>query len=42
VNGKASGANEKSVAIVSWLFAAYNLTDTILNFTPTQTIIFTS
>jgi hypothetical protein len=42
VNGKASGANEKSIAIVSWFFAAFNLTDTILNIARDQIIIFTS
>lgn len=42
VNGKATPGNEKTVAVVSWLFAAYNLTDTILCFNNNKMIIFAS
>ena len=41
-NGKINPGNEKTTAIVSWMFAGYNLTDTILNITRDKIIIYTS
>jgi hypothetical protein len=42
VNGKGAGGNEKTIAIVSWFFAGYNLADTIISITPTHIIIYAS
>ena len=42
VNGKGTGSNEKTVAIVSWFFAGYNLADTIIALSPTDIIIYAS
>jgi hypothetical protein len=42
VNGKGSGGNEKTVAIVSWFFAGYNLADTIVALSPAGIIIYAS
>jgi len=42
VNGKGAGGNEKTVAIVSWFFAGYNLADTIICITPAHIIIYAS
>jgi hypothetical protein len=41
VNGKGVG-NDKTIAIVSWFFAGYNLADTIIAITPANIIIFAS
>lgn len=41
-NGKINPGNEKTTAIISWMFAGYNLTDTILNITQDKIIIYTS
>lgn len=42
VNGKGNGANDKTIAIVSWFFAGYNLADTILALSQTAIIIYAS
>lgn len=42
VNGKGTGGNEKTVAIISWFFAGYNLADTIIAITPNNIIIYAS
>lgn len=42
VNGKGTGGNEKTVAIVSWFFAGYNLADTIIALSPKSIIIYAS
>ena len=42
VNGKGSGGNEKTIAIVSWFFAGYNLADTIIAISPKAIIIYAS
>lgn len=42
VNGKGTAGNEKTVAIVSWFFAGYNLADTIVALTPKNIIIYAS
>jgi hypothetical protein len=42
INGKATAGNEKTVAIVSWLLAAYNLTDTIFAFSDKEILIYAS
>ena len=41
-NGKINPGNEKTTAIISWIFAGYNLTDTILNLSRDKIIIYTS
>ena len=41
-NGKINPGNEKTTAIISWIFAGYNLTDTILNLNREKIIIYTS
>lgn len=42
VNGKGSGGNEKTIAIVSWFFAGYNLADTIIAISQKAIIIYAS
>ena len=42
VNGKGNGGNEKTIAIVSWFFAGYNLADTIIAISPKAIIIYAS
>jgi hypothetical protein len=42
VNGKGSGGNEKTIAIVGWFFAGYNLADTIIAFSSKAIIIYAS
>jgi hypothetical protein len=42
INGKASPGNEKTVAILSWFLAGYNLADTIMFFAKDQLIVYTS
>jgi nucleosome binding factor SPN SPT16 subunit len=42
INGKASVGNEKTVAILSWFLAGYNLADTILFFGKDKVIVYTS
>lgn len=42
VNGKGTGGNDKTVAIVSWFFAGYNLADTIIAISPGSIIIYAS
>ena len=42
INGKATGGNEKTIAIVTWLLDAYNLTDIILAFSQKKAILFAS
>jgi hypothetical protein len=42
VNGKGNDDNEKTVSIVSWLFAGYNLADTIIAFSHKAIIIYAS
>lgn len=41
VNGKGPG-NERTVSIVGWFFAGYNLADTILAISPKQVILYAS
>ena len=42
VNGKGNGGNEKTIAIVSWFFAGYNLADTIIAISQKAIIIYAS
>jgi len=42
VNGKSNGGNEKTIAIISWFFAGYNLADTIIAFSSRAIIIYAS
>jgi nucleosome binding factor SPN SPT16 subunit len=42
VNGKGNGGNEKTIAIVSWFFAGYNLADTVLAISHKAIIIYAS
>jgi nucleosome binding factor SPN SPT16 subunit len=42
VNGKGNGGNEKTIAIVSWFFAGYNLADTIIAISQKGIIIYAS
>ena len=42
VNGKGTGGNEKTVAIIGWFFAGYNLADTIVALSPKHIIIYAS
>lgn len=42
VNGKGTDGNDKTVAIVSWFFAGYNLADTIIAISPNKIIIYAS
>jgi hypothetical protein len=42
VNGKGTGGNEKTIAIIGWFFAGYNLADTIIAFSSKTIIIYAS
>jgi nucleosome binding factor SPN SPT16 subunit len=42
VNGKGTGGNEKTIAVVSWFFAGYNLADTIIAISPNEVIVYAS
>lgn len=42
INGKGNGGNEKTIAIVSWFFAGYNLADTIIAISQKTIIIYAS
>ena len=42
INGKATSRNEKTIAIITWLLDAYNLTDIILAVSQKKTVIYAS
>ena len=42
VNGRGTSGNEKTVAIVSWFFAGFNLAETIVALSPKSIIIYAS
>ncbi len=42
INGKSTEGNEKTVAIVSWFLAGYNITNVIIGIKKDKVIIFAS